>query len=311
MMIVFDRGKTLRHVAQMMVENIRQACDTRRIALCLHPLFVNGAADERKFEMGKPIVWPQQAAPDAAAPRIKSPSLCGPIKNVYRDPFMLVYGTLKEKPLPALPQAATGEKIEPNADSANALRFAREWSIYCDGYPRLKSDRDVTAEDRKNYNLILFGTRESNAILAGIADQLPLELTPDGYRLGKDKIEVAKPDEIGVQFCYPSPFDARRMIVVQSGLFWGEQLPANHKLDLLPDYIVFDNTIEPGAQTDHFDLTDQTNHALACGFFDAKWQFAPPKAALAAGTTPKPQGKRIRFVKAREFVILSGPVGRQ
>ncbi len=237
-------------------------------------LSINGATDARKFEMGKPIVWP--AAPEPTTARIKSPALCGPIKNVYRDPFLLVYGTLKEPPPNALPQP---DDEKSSGDKANALRFAREWSIYCDGYPRIKSDKEVTAEDRKNFNLILFGTRESNAILAGIADTLPLELLPDGYRVGKDKIEVRNPDEIGVQFCYPSPFDARRMIVVQSGLFWGEKLPENHKFDLLPDYIVFDDTIEPGAQTDHFDLTDQTNHALATGFFDGKWQLAPASKA--------------------------------
>lgn len=240
-------------------------------------LLVNGTADTHKFETGKPIEWP--SAPVVTAAPIKSPALCGPIKNIYRDPFLLVYGTLKRKP------TAFRSIVAVSVDHANALRFTEEWSIYCDGVPRLRADKDLSEDDRKNYNLILFGTRESNSVLAGIADNLPLELLPNGYRVGKDKVEVPNPEEIGVQFCYPSPFDARRMIVVQSGLFWGTKLPDNHKFDLLPDYIVFDNTIEPGAQTDHFDLTDMTNRALVTGFFDGKWQFSPPKAADAA---PKP-----------------------
>ncbi len=248
-------------------------------------LTVNGAADARQFAIGQPIAWPAAEGEKGKAendfPGVKSPRRCGPIKNAYRDPFLLVYGTLQEKPgAPPLPEAA--DKSATLADRTWALRFAREWSVYADGYPRLKADKDVTADDRKNFNLILFGTRASNSILAEIAEALPLELLPDGYRLGKETVKVEKPKEIGLQFCYASPFDARRLVVVQSGLFWGDHLPANHKFDLLPDYIVFDGSIEAGAQTDHFDLTDQTNHALACGFFDGKWQLAPPKAAPPA-----------------------------
>jgi acetyl esterase/lipase len=238
-------------------------------------LIVNGAADARRFEAGQPLIWPEAApTPVEAFPGVKSPRRPGPIENCYRDSFLLVYGTLQEKPANATPAAPNTENENgPPGDRAQALRFAQEWAIYADGFPRMKADKDVSAEDRKNHNLILFGTRESNSILAEIADKLPLELLPNGYRIGQKRVDVERPEEIGLQFCYPSPFDARRMVVVQSGLFWGEHLPPNHKLDLLPDYIVFDNTIEPGAQINHrFDTADQTNRALEAGFFDGNWQ---------------------------------------
>lgn len=253
-------------------------------------LVVNGAPDERTFKIGDSIAWPAETTAEGAEtikdefPGVKSPTRIGPVKNSYRDPFLVVCGTLKNPP---------GAKPNPLASDELAARFVKEWAIYADGIPRIKADTAVTEEDKRNYNLILFGTRETNAVLAAIADKLPLELLADGYRVGTKKITVEKPDEIGLQFCYPSPFDVRRMVVVQSGLPWGEELraekqgeqnaavlpeilknelPDNHKFDLIPDYIVFDASLEPGAAKHLFDYTDETNRALLSGFFDSNWQ---------------------------------------
>ena len=86
-----------------------------------------------------------------------------------------------------------------------------------------------------------------------------LELTPTGYRIGTRQVEGTN---LGLQLCYPSPFADDRMIVVQSGLYWGEALPVNHKFDLIPDYIVYDAATDP---------SDSTNRALVAGFFDGNW----------------------------------------
>lgn len=207
------------------------------------------------------------AAPEISYPGIKTPQRSGPIRDCYRDPFLLVYGT-------------AGDAPARKKDEAAARRFAQEWQRFADGVPPLKADRAVTAADRKNYNLILFGTRASNVILAGVADRLPVELTPAGYRLNDKNFEGKN---LGLVVCYPSPFDARRLIIVQSGLFWGDALPINHKFDLQPDYIVFD---------DSFDITDGTNRALAAGFFDGNWRLqnaAPlPLLAPAVPIAPTP-----------------------
>jgi hypothetical protein len=243
-------------------------------------LVVNGAADERTFKIGDSISWPVEVKAEAAAeaaneaakaefPGVKSPQRTGPVKNCYRDPFLVVYGTLKNPP------GTTGNLL---ARDVLASRFVKEWAVYADGLPRIKADKAVTEDDKRNFNLVLFGTRETNAILAEIADKLPLELLADGYRAGAKKVTVENPTEIGLQFCYPSPYDARRMVVVQSGLAWGErfqaknELPDNHKFDLIPDYIVFDSSTEPGAAEHLFDFTDETNRALLAGFFDGNWQ---------------------------------------
>jgi pimeloyl-ACP methyl ester carboxylesterase len=212
-------------------------------------LTVNGVEQTEKYDATQPIRWPRE---EASTPH-KTPRRCGPIRECYRDPFLAVYGTL----------------LPDSGDEENARRFVNEWYLYADGKPPIKADKDVTADDRKNYNLILFGTRESNSLLAPIADKLPVEMTPRGYRLGEQEYSAGE-EKVGVQFCYPSPFNEQRMIVVQSGLFWGDALTINHKFDLLPEYIVY---------TDDIDETDQTNRALVAGFFSDDWQLPQQAAA--------------------------------
>ncbi len=216
-------------------------------------LSVNGEKVEVTRAEDGAIWWPISPRKTASiAP--KSPSLSGPVKNCYRDPFLLVYGTKK------LQKGV-------NNDKAAAEKWAQEWRVYADGVPPMKADAQVSAADKQNFNLLLFGSSESNALLSEISDKLPLEWTPDGVRIGTGKTRKYLRGEAGVplglQMCYASPWSAQRMIVVQSGVAWGEFLPVNHKWDLPPDYIVFSALREP---------SDGTNQTLAAGFFDTNWQ---------------------------------------
>ena len=273
-------------------------------------LKVNGVLSPDKFDAAKPMEWREGTTDPTTDGPIKTPEVSGPIKNCYRSALLLVYGTLQkgvarpapiQSPLPNQPDTnnLTPPPLNPNAtdstspsanpfdvngttpdgfvstgnpDEDNARRFAREWDRYADATLPIKADKDVTEADRKNYNLVLFGTRQSNSILAQIADKLPVELTPTGYRLGNKHYAARIPANLGAQFCYPSPFDPHRMIVVQSGIYWGSALPINHKYDLLPDYIVYDGTFDP---------TDSTNHTLMAGYFNGFWQLT--------NTTPEPE----------------------
>jgi predicted esterase len=210
-------------------------------------LVVNGKKQPMSFDKSKPIEWRSVALQNVSlTDSSKTPLRGGPIKNCYRDPFLVVYGT-------------KGADNDVNEEQAKAQRWVQEWTAYADGVPPMKADTQVTSADRENYNLILFGTRDNNHIIAEIADKLPLELTAKGYRRGTKYFDAAN---IGLQMCYASPFSQQRMIVVQSGQPWGEALTINHKFDLLPDYIIFDNSRE----------ADDTNRALRAGYFDHQWQ---------------------------------------
>ena len=84
--------------------------------------------------------------------------------------------------------------------------------------------------------------------------------------------------KLGLAMTYPNPLNRERMVVIYSGTPWGAALSKNHKLDLLPDYIVFDDTIAPVSSTNNF---------KAAGFFDMGWKldaklmwFGPEKAPV-------------------------------
>ena len=204
-----------------------------RPALASVPLEVDGAI-VGQFAPDKPIVWD---APDAKLG--KSPSLAGPFKSLMRDPFLLVYG---------------------DADDERAARhFAARWKAWADGDARLQSAAKITGEDKNNFDLILFGTRATNPLIAQIADDLPLELTPDGYRIGAKTVGAKN---IGLRLVYPSPWNSARLIGVCSGESYGEALPLNHIWDLIPDYLIYDYT----------SATDGTNIPLEAGMFDGNWK---------------------------------------
>ena len=214
-------------------------------------LIVNGQSTPA-LDAGQPIRWgAAEPATAEAFPGTKSALHAGPIRDCYRDPILLVYGTLNEE--------------EPELDEENAELFRDEWRRYVDGVPPMKADEAVTEDDKHNYNLVLFGTRQSNRILKDISDKLPVELVPGGYRMGAKTYPGTR---LGLALAYPSPYDSKRMVVVNSGERWGTALPINHKFDLLPDFIVYNR---------RFDLTDGTNQALAAGFFDNAVA-APPVA---------------------------------
>ena len=196
------------------------------------PLEVNGTI-VGQFAPNAPIIW---SAP--AAKLGKSPDQTGPFKSLMRDPFALVYG---------------------DADDERAAQdFAARWKAWADGDARVMSAADVTERDKADFNLILFGTRQTNPLIAQIADALPLELTPLGYRLGDRTIEAS---EVGLRLVWKSPWNSARLIGVCSGEKWGAGLPLNHIWDLIPDYIVYDYHLED----------DGTNRALEAGFFDGDW----------------------------------------
>lgn len=225
-------------------------------------LVVNGT-ESGPFDSSKPIAWapgwpfPSNPPGNFQYPGFKTPQRGGPLRDCYRDPFLLVYGTLTPA---AKAPTRTGPADLLLDGKAKAALFAEDWQRYADGLPPIKADSEVTEADRKNYNLILFGTRQTNTIIRDLGDKLPVEIFNGGYRVGK---QIIKGHNLGMLLAYPSPFDDRRMLVIQSGLRWGGSLPINHKFDLQPDYIVYNDVIDP---------TDKTNRALSAGFFDNDWR---------------------------------------
>lgn len=175
----------------------------------------------------------------------KRRGLCGPFADALNSRFILVCPT-------------KGEAQEIKRDQILAAKFLRDWQAFSTGLARLKLDRDVNNEDVAGANLILFGNPKTNAALARIADKLPIKFADGKYIIGKHSYS----DKLGLVFVYPNPLNPKRMVVVWSGIHYGEKLPVNHKYDLIPDYIIFEE------QPDE----DGTNWWRCAGFFDSNWQ---------------------------------------
>lgn len=164
----------------------------------------------------------------------------GPIAEAVASAHVYVYGT----------EAAGAGQIRERREMAAR---AAEWST-----PQLKllltnrvlSDAEVTADDLKAANLVLFGTKETNSLIARLADRLPLELN-------------AGAADYGLVFIAPVN---GRYVLVNSGLPWWtgqEQAPRGGApylrgapytvLLTLPDYILFKGSLADVVAEGRFD----------------------------------------------------------
>ncbi len=185
----------------------------------------------------------------------KAPGLQGPIDDAFMEPFVFVRPT--GTPL----SQALGAWAEAQADYA-----ASEWVHFFRGEPRVKHDRDVTAADIANSNLVLFGDPSSNAVYRRIAARLPITWTSAGVKVG-DQIYPA--DHAPV-FVFPNPLNPRRYVVINSGFTFHDQSNNAMQSPKLPDWAVVDIT-KPGNNYRYLPL-----HVVSQGFFDEAWQLKPP-----------------------------------
>jgi hypothetical protein len=110
----------------------------------------------------------------------KKKGLEGPLYEVVANRHGYVYGT----------QNASGAE-EVNERKAIA-KEAADFSVSFGGYfeqkstvnPRVIADQQVSRDDLLNSNLVLFGTKETNSVIADLADELPMHLQNEKESLG-------------------------------------------------------------------------------------------------------------------------------
>jgi len=114
-------------------------------------------------------------------------------------------------------------------------------------------DTEMTEEQIKNNNLILFGTYRTNAVLKRFEGRLPLEFGERSIRIYDRTYEG---DQVAAFAIFPHPDNPDRYVAVHAGVtpdavVWGSYLNAL----LLPDFIVYN-----GGET------------LDWGFTDSQWR---------------------------------------
>lgn len=223
-------------------------------AQAVYPVIVNG--EERTVTAagdGRLHVELEPAPATAGFPPLKRRGLCGPAEDVFNTRFVVVQGT-----------AGTAEQNTILARQVGT--WAEEWDAFADGEPVVRTDAELTEEEARSANLVLFGTPETNSVLARIADRLPVEIGDHRYTILGRTFEGPN---LGLVLCYPNPEQPDRYVLVYSGELYGRRLSVNHKHDMLPDFLIFDAT--------RF-TTGDTEANVFGGWFDVDWQ---PKPELA------------------------------
>lgn len=192
----------------------------------------------------------------AFAPQGKRAGAEGPIVEAVSGRHIYVYGSLGTR---------TADELEERRQVAQA---AAAWSSVRShlmlSLP-LKADSEVTDADMDSGDLVLFGTAESNSVIARIAAALPLELHPGAA-------------DYGLLFIAPI---GKRYALVSSGLPWwsgadtrnrgGDPFaPAQYRLlSTFGDYVLFEGSL---------------GHVVAEGRFDRNWKVPADVAAKMTST---------------------------
>jgi hypothetical protein len=150
----------------------------------------------------------------------KRPGLQGPIDDAFTTAFLCVRGTGE----------AWNPKVQTWAD-ASLKRFAYEWHRYFRGELPIKDDRDVTQDDLRKCNLILFGDPGSNPWIAKVLPQLPIQWTRAELRLAGERYPAADHAPLLIA---PNPLATGRYMVLNSGHTFREKELASLNYLLFP-----------------------------------------------------------------------------
>lgn len=137
----------------------------------------------------------------------KQPGLSGPLKDIFYDKIMYVYGT----------QGWSSRQLQANQKAAKLMsqqNFGRS-SKYHEAVP-VKKDTEVTQKDLEEFNLILLGGPKSNSLTAKIEKFMPfLNLARDFFQIGN---LIYSDDNLGCSLIYPNPLNSQRYVILNFGL---------------------------------------------------------------------------------------------
>src|SRR6202035_2918897 len=105
------------------------------------------------------------------------------------------------------------------------------------GEARVTCDATVSEAEIADNNLILWGDRASNKLLAKIADKLPIRWNADKIRVGAKEYDASHHVPILI---YPNPLNPKRYVVLNSGFTFRDYDYLNNarQVPKLPDWAV-------------------------------------------------------------------------
>lgn len=182
----------------------------------------------------------------------KRHGLQGPIDDAFMDRFLMVRPT--GKPLNDI----VGKWV------AGEIAHATEhWRRQFRGEALVKDDKAINEADIAGSNLVLWGDPSSNAVLAKIADKLPIRWTNEGIIVGKRVL--SEKDHVPV-LIYPNPLNPKKYVVLNSGFTFREYDYLNNarQVPKLPDWAILDVTQPPTSRA--------PGRVVDAGFFGERWE---------------------------------------
>lgn len=185
----------------------------------------------------------------------KVAGLEGPIQNAFETRHVYVYGTADD-PSPEVLQS----RIDTALKAADWSAYRGEFLGRVKFFPRVVADKDVRQSDYEDANLILFGTTETNSVIAAMADSLPMHL------------DVSATSGYGLIYIFPNANG--HYVVVNSGAPWWRAInPYGRKFapvnqDLLRsfgDYCLYRNNriiLAYGVFDNHWELSEEQKETL-------------------------------------------------
>jgi predicted esterase len=193
------------------------------------------------FQAGEPIelyrdhgAWKAGPAPHEGD--YKHGTVTGPIRDVFHEPLLFVWGS--------------SDPAQARANEETARGWARVRNGVHVDYP-VMSDAEFFARGEPIANdraLFLVGNARSNRVVRELEPSFPIRVDGDDIVLGATRIQPddgpAADSQLGAVFIRPNPRRSDRYVVVVEGV---GPLGAWRSLSLpemLPDYVVFDHGVE-------------------------------------------------------------------
>jgi len=206
--------------------------------------------------------------------RRKHGTVTGPIRDVFHEPLLFVYGSGDD-------EARANEEV--------ARSFARmKWGVKVN-YPVI-SDAEFFARSEPLANdRALFLVGRTNKVLAALEQSatFPIHVDAGAVRVGSDRFTGR---ELGAAFIRPNPLRPDRYVVVVGGADVAGTLRAMSLPDLLPDFVVWDENVAPGRTQ----ILLGAGSYRAAGLFEKDWSLptsiADPLAKTLRSDPKAPNG---------------------
>ena len=175
----------------------------------------------------------------------KAPKLEGPIGDIEKEGFIIVYGTKDPGMTPILFNRAR-RVLEDRVGSDEG-----QWS---GGNFIVKADSEVSDDEFNRKNLWLIGNVSENRITEKVAPYMPIRLTPHSILLGNEEFAT---DDIFLECVFLNPISRETYVYIESALS-----PKGYYTEILKNRD-FDFSVS--------EIDGVSNRRLACGVFDPDW----------------------------------------